>query len=105
MPAYSDSSSTERMARTKKPANIVGPQVRRRRSELGWTQEEMAAQCQLNGLDISRGTLSQIEAQLRCVTDDELWALARVLGATTDSLFPQENRPRRVAIKSKRRGR
>ena len=54
------------------------------------TQEELAAQCQLNGLDISRGTLSQIEAQLRCVTDDELFALARVLKVSTDSLFPTQ---------------
>jgi transcriptional regulator with XRE-family HTH domain len=78
------------MARTKTPANIVGPQIRRRRDELGLTQEEFAAQCQLGGLDISRGTLSQIEARLRCVTDDELFALARVLKVTTDSLFPAE---------------
>ncbi len=54
------------------------------------TQEELATQCQLHGLDISRGTLSQIEAQLRCVTDDELLALARVLKVSTDSLFGPE---------------
>jgi transcriptional regulator with XRE-family HTH domain len=64
------------MARTKTPANIVGPQIRKRRNQLGLTQEALAAQCQLHGLDISRGTLSQIEARLRCVTDDELLALA-----------------------------
>jgi transcriptional regulator with XRE-family HTH domain len=76
------------MARTKTPANIVGPQIRESRNRLGLTQEEFAAKCQLNGLDISRGTLSQIEARLRCVTDDELLALALTLGVTTDSLFP-----------------
>jgi hypothetical protein len=32
-----------------------------------------------NGANLSRGTLSQIEAQLRCVKDDELLALAKVL--------------------------
>ena len=79
------------MARTKTPANIVGPQIRKRRNELGKTQEELATQCQLSGLDISRGTLSQIEAQLRCVTDDELLALARVLKVSTDSLFPPQS--------------
>jgi transcriptional regulator with XRE-family HTH domain len=84
------------MARTKRPANIVGPQIRKRRNELGLTQEELAAQCQLGGLDISRGTLSQIEAQLRCVTDDELLALARVLKVTTDSLFLPEKRLRKA---------
>ncbi len=84
------------MARTKTPANIVGPQIRKRRSDLGLTQEELATRCQLRGFDISRGTLSQIEAQLRCVTDDELLALARVLKVTTDSLFPVEKRSRKA---------
>ena len=65
------------MARTKTPANIVGPQIRKRRSALDLTQEELATRCQLAGLDISRGTLSQIEdrvseiagviTDLRCV--------------------------------------
>jgi transcriptional regulator with XRE-family HTH domain len=85
------------MARTKTPANIVGPQIRKRRNELGLTQEEFAAHCQLSGLDISRGTLSQIEAQLRCVIDDELFALARVLKVSTDSLFPaQSKKPKKA---------
>jgi transcriptional regulator with XRE-family HTH domain len=85
------------MARTKTPANIVGPQIRKRRSDLGLTQEGLATRCQLHGFDISRGTLSQIEAQLRCVSDDELFALARVLNVTTDSLFPVERHSRRAA--------
>ena len=75
------------MSRTKSPANIVGPHIRKRRSDLGLTQEQLATRCQLAGLDISRGTLSQIEAQLRCVTDDELLALTRVLKVTADSLL------------------
>jgi len=83
------------MARTKTPANLVGPQIRKRRYELGLTQEQLATRCQLHGLDISRGTLSQIEAQLRCVTDDELLALARVLNVSTDSLFPVEPKKRK----------
>jgi transcriptional regulator with XRE-family HTH domain len=83
------------MARTKTPANIVGPQIRDRRNQLGLTQEEFAAKCQLNGLDISRGTLSQIEARLRCVADDELLALALTLGVSTDSLFPLGSKKRK----------
>jgi transcriptional regulator with XRE-family HTH domain len=83
------------MARTKTPANIVGPQIQEQRKRLGLTQEEFAARCQLNGLDISRGTLSQIEARLRCVTDDELLALARTLGVSTDNLFPEKLKRRK----------
>ena len=76
------------MARTRTPANVVGPQVRKKRDALGLTQEEFASRCQLQELDISRATLSQIEAQVRCVKDDELWALAKVLTTSTDSIFP-----------------
>lgn len=78
--------------------NIVGPQLRKLRYEMGLTQEKLAARCQLKGLDISRGTLSQIEAQVRCVTDAELLLLAQILRVSTDSLFPPGSRrpkPRR----------
>lgn len=67
------------MARKRKQANVVGPQLRRLRLRAGLTQEELAGRCQLVGLDISRGTLSQIEAQLRCVIDEEVLLLARAL--------------------------
>jgi len=88
------------MARRKKkrrklPANIVGPQVQKRRYELGLTQERLAAKCQLHGLDISRGTLSQIEARIRRVTDSELFLLSKVLRVTADSLFPAKPRRRK----------
>ena len=84
------------MARTRKPANFVGPQIRKRRDELGLTQEEFAAQCQVGGLDITRGTLSQIEAQLRYVRDYELLALAKVLKTSTDGLFPAKPKSRKT---------
>ena len=75
------------MARTRTPANIVGPQIRKRRIQLGLTQMELAARCQVAGFDISRATLSQIEARLRCVKDDELLALAQILNVSADSLL------------------
>ncbi len=87
------------MARKNKIANVVGKEIQKQRYALGITQEEFAARCQLHGLDISRGTVSQIEAQLRCVSDSELFLLASVLGVTTDSLFPvaskKAKRPRK----------
>ena len=69
---------------------MVGPQVQKVRYQAGLTQEQLAARCQLAGLDISRATLAQIEAQLRCVVDEELLLLSRVLGVSTDSLFPPD---------------
>jgi transcriptional regulator with XRE-family HTH domain len=76
------------MARTRQPANVIGKEIQKRRYQLGLTQEEFAAKCQLRGLNISRGTVSQIEAQVRCVKDTELFTLASVLDVSTDSLYP-----------------
>ena len=83
------------MARTKRPANIIGPQVRKLRNKLHLTQEALAARCQLAGLDVSRGTLSHIEARLRCVTDKELTQLAAALQVSLMDLFPTEVKKRR----------
>ena len=92
------------MPRKKYPANVVGPQVRKVRVRLGLTQEQLAAQCQLAGLDISRSTLGQIEARLRHVSDEELIVLASLLGLTTDQLYPEEilkrNRAKKLKPKS-----
>jgi len=76
------------MARKPKPANVVGKEIQKKRYQLGLTQEQFASKCQLHGLDISRGTVSQIEAEIRRVTDAELFLLASVLGVMIDSLYP-----------------
>ena len=76
------------MAKKRKIANVVGKEIQKRRYQLDLTQEQFATQCQLHGLDISRGTVSQIEAQIRCVSDSELFLLASVLGVSTESLYP-----------------
>jgi transcriptional regulator with XRE-family HTH domain len=78
------------MPRKKYPANVVGPQIRKVRRKLGLTQEQLAARCQLERLDISRSTLGQIEARLRYVSDEELIILASLLGVTADQLYPEE---------------
>lgn len=78
------------MPRKKFPANVVGSQIRKVRGRLGLTQEQLAARCQLAGLDISRSTMGQIEARLRYVTDEELIVLASLLGTGTDQLFPED---------------
>jgi len=77
-------------ARTKRPANVIGPQVKKLRLRLGLTQEALAARCQIAGLDLSRGTLSHLEARLRCVKDSELFLLASILKVSLEDLFPPE---------------
>ena len=79
------------MPRKKYPANVVGSQIRKVRGRLGLTQEQLAAQCQLAGLDISRSTLGQIEARLRYVSDEELIVLASLLGAHHRSALSRRN--------------
>ncbi|MGB7769917.1 MAG: helix-turn-helix transcriptional regulator [Verrucomicrobiia bacterium] len=73
---------------TKHPQNIVGPHIRKLRYQQGLTQELFAARCSVLGLELSRGTLSKIEAQLRCVTDAELVILARALKVEPTALLP-----------------
>jgi transcriptional regulator with XRE-family HTH domain len=88
------------MARTKTPANVVGPQIRKLRNKLALTQDELAARCQLHGLDITRAILSHIEARLRCVTDLELFRLSVVLKAPIDDLFPADMRKQRDKMRT-----
>jgi transcriptional regulator with XRE-family HTH domain len=78
-----------------KPQNLVGPQVRRIRTESGLSQEALAAKLQVAGWDLSRGGLSKIEAGLRRVNDAELWVLAQTLSCPMADLFPV--RPKRLA--------
>ena len=78
------------------PQNIVGPQIRRIRYQQGLTQEMFAARCHLKGFDISRGTLSKIEAQLRCVTDAELLAIAQALQVSLEDLYPAKRESKKT---------
>ena len=89
------------MARTKTPANVVGPQIRTLRNKFALTQDALAARRQLDGPDITRAILSHIEAQLRCVTDLELFKLSVVLKAPIDDLFPAEMRKQRDKLRTK----
>ena len=68
--------------------NVVGPQIRKNRYRKNWTQETLAARCNLLGWDISRGTLAKIEAQVRRVNDSELFILAKALDIEFAKLFP-----------------
>ena len=71
------------------PTNIIGKQVSRLRNQLGISQDQLSAKCQRVGLDISRGTLSKIEAGIRCVSDQEALLLALALGVSVSDLFPK----------------
>jgi len=68
--------------------NNIGPQVRRRRYALGWSQSILAAKLQIAGFDVSRSGVSKIEARLSYVDDKALLYLAEVLKVAVQELFP-----------------
>lgn len=67
--------------------NIVGKNVRKIREKNDWTQEQLAARCNLLEWNISRGTLAKIEAKVRRVTDVEVKLLAEALETNIETLF------------------
>jgi len=70
-----------------KHQNLVGPIIRELREKKGLTQAQFAAKLNLAGWDLSRGTFSKIEAQLRCVTDFEILKLAEGIGIDAPELL------------------
>lgn len=75
-------------ARNMAQQNIIGSAVRRIRVEKELTQDAFATRCQLAGWDLSRETLSKIEACIRRVNDAEVMMLAKILGCKITDLFP-----------------
>jgi transcriptional regulator with XRE-family HTH domain len=78
--------------RTKFPANSVGPQIRRLRQAQGWSQAKLAERLQLNGLDIDRTVVAQMESQFHCIRDKDMLPLARVLKVSVADLFHGSDR-------------
>jgi transcriptional regulator with XRE-family HTH domain len=72
--------------------NVSGRLVQKFRLERNLSQEAFAAACQRFGWDISRGTISKIEAGLRCVSDAEVVLLAHVLQRSPLDLLPNDTR-------------
>ena len=70
-----------------KPRNIIGPFVRELREQKKLTQPMIVAKLNLAGWDISRGTYSKIEAQIRWVADFEIALLAAALGMRAGELL------------------
>jgi transcriptional regulator with XRE-family HTH domain len=77
--------------------NNIGPQVRRRRYALGWSQSALAAKLQIAGFDISRSGVSKIEARLRHVDDKSIMFLAEVLKVPVNEIFPKRDPEKRLS--------
>lgn len=68
--------------------NIVGPQIRRLRNHLGWSQARLALKLQLAGWDISRVGVAKVEAQLVWVGDHQLLHFAAIFKVEVKDLYP-----------------
>ena len=67
--------------------NQIGSKVRELRLAADMTQAEFATRCDLVGLNISRGTVSKIESQVRRITNDEVEYLAKALKVGVSELY------------------
>lgn len=76
-----------------KAKNAVGEQLRRIRCALGWSQEDLAAQCHRRGWDMDRVMVAKIELRLRSITDFELMKLCETIGVSPGELLGLQQLP------------
>ena len=67
--------------------STIGNNIRRFRNEAGLTQDQLAAQMQTLGCDITRGTLAKIESGIRHISVLELKAIREVLHKSSSDIF------------------
>ena len=73
--------------------------MRELRHRMGWSQETLAAKCQMAGWDISRSIVAAIEGRVRWVGDFELVSLAAVFQVAPAELFPAGERLHELSVK------
>lgn len=65
----------------------LGQNIRRLRMERGLSQEQVAAQLQVHGCDVTRSALAKIEAGQRHIYPDELRLLRDIFNVSFEALF------------------
>lgn len=65
----------------------IGNNIRRLRERAGLTQEQLSANLQLRGCDITRSAVAKIEVGQRHIYPDEIVLLKEILHATYDEIF------------------
>jgi len=73
-----------------KQENEVGLNIAKARIAMGLSQEQLAARLQVNGCDITRGTVAKIEVGLRHIKASELRALSKALNVSYEYLIDGE---------------
>jgi transcriptional regulator with XRE-family HTH domain len=67
--------------------NICGARITALRKKLGISQRALADKIQLQGVDLSKNAIQQIESGERFVTDIELRAFAKFFKVASDALL------------------
>ncbi len=65
----------------------MGQKIRKMRMDQNLSQEQLSAQLQVRGCDITRSALAKIEVGQRHIYPDELKALKEIFGISYDELF------------------
>ena len=65
----------------------IGSNIRQLRERAGLTQEQLSANLQLRGCDITRSAVAKIEAGQRHIYPDEIILLREILHATYEEIF------------------
>ncbi|MCD7753910.1 MAG: helix-turn-helix transcriptional regulator [Clostridiales bacterium] len=67
--------------------NLCGKSIFFLRKERGWSQNELAKQIQLQGLNLGKNAVQRIESGQRFITDIELAIFASVFDCAVDDLY------------------
>ena len=65
----------------------IGANIRQLREKAGLTQEQLSANLQLQGCDITRSAVAKIEAGQRHIYPDEIILIKEILRATYEEIF------------------
>lgn len=65
----------------------IGNNIRRLREKAGFTQEQLSANLQLRGCDITRSAIAKIEVGQRHIYPDEIILIKEILHATYEEIF------------------
>lgn len=80
----------------RKAKNIIGTQLNKTRSDLGWSQAALASECRRKGWLMTREIIARIETGARCITDYEVVLFAECLETDISQLLPSKRDWKRV---------
>lgn len=66
---------------------LLGQNIRRLRMARGLTQEQLSAQLQVRGCDVTRSALAKIEVGQRHIYPDEIRLLREILKVSYEDIF------------------